>query len=152
MQNSQFAVAVHALGYLGWFGMQRGGELIPSDEVAVSVNTNPVVVRRLLGSLRDAGLVVSQPGPGGGWRLLRSPAEITLGEVYRALPADSRFAPPHRLPSEECPVGRHVQGIVGGICREAERAMVDRLSDMTVADVIESVASKTGAATRQVVV
>lgn len=150
MQNSQFAVAVHALDYLGWFGMERGGELIPSEEVAASINTNPVVVRRLLGALRKAGLVESQPGPGGGWRLVGTPAEINLRGVYRALATDPLFAPPHREPSAVCPVGRHVQKVVGRIVCEAETAMEERLMQVSLADVMEAVAERAGRRPRSV--
>ena len=66
MISSRSAVAVHLLTLLAMF---EGGEPLPSGYMADSVNTNAVVVRRILGALREAGLVRSQEGSGGGWYL-----------------------------------------------------------------------------------
>ncbi|HEX8852924.1 MAG TPA: Rrf2 family transcriptional regulator, partial [Pyrinomonadaceae bacterium] len=79
--NSRFAVAVHALTLLAW----AGEEPVKSEYLACSVNTNPVVIRRILCALARAGLVTSQTGASGGSRLARPAAEITLREVYRAV-------------------------------------------------------------------
>lgn len=145
MRGSQFTVAVHALAYLGWASEAWSSELVTSEALAASVNTNPVVVRRLLGSLREAGLVTSQPGPGGGWRLVRTPDAITLRDVYEAVSDDALFAPPHRVPSHECPIGRTVHRVIGRLCNEAERAMAERLGQFTVADTIDEVAESLAA-------
>ena len=68
MNNStRFAVAVHTLTLI----LQGQGEPVTSEAIAGSVNTNPVVIRRVLGALRGADLVLSQGGNGGGWRLTR---------------------------------------------------------------------------------
>jgi len=140
MRSSQFTVAVHALAYLGWAAEAWSSELVTSEDLAASVNTHPVVVRRLLGSLREAGLVTSQPGPGGGWRLVRAPDAITLRDVYEAVADDALFAPPHRAPSHVCPIGRTVHRVIGRFCTEAERAMAERLGQFTIADTIDDVA------------
>lgn len=145
MRGSQFTVAVHALAYLGWAAEAWSSELVTSEDLAASVNTNPVVVRRLLGLLREAGLVTSQPGPGGGWRLVRAPEAITLRDVYEAVSDDALFAPPHRAPSHVCPIGRTVHRVIGRFCSEAERAMAERLGQFTIADTIDDVAAALGA-------
>jgi DNA-binding IscR family transcriptional regulator len=76
--NSQFSMAVHVLTVLA----RHKDEKIKSEKIACSVNTNPVVIRRLLGQLSQADLVESQTGAAGGTRLARCPKEITLAEVY----------------------------------------------------------------------
>jgi hypothetical protein len=77
--NSRFAVAVPVLTLMAW----SGEEPLKSEQVAESVNTNPVVIRRMLCELAEAGLVVSQTGSLGGSRLANDPAETTLLDVYR---------------------------------------------------------------------
>lgn len=109
--------------------------------IASSVNTNPVVIRRLLGSLRSAGLVISQPGTGGGWRLAREPGSISLRDVYRAVEGEPLFALHYRAPNSACLVGRNIQQVLTGVFREAEQALENKLADLTVADVRRGVLS-----------
>lgn len=137
--NSRFAVAIHTLAFLA-FAEQRQAEPVSSDVIAQSVNTNPVVIRRLLGTLRDAKLVTSQPGSGGGWRLLRSADQISLCEVYGAVKEGPLFAQPPRSPDPQCMVGRNVQHVLGGFLEAAEHAMERSLSEMTVAQVMQEIA------------
>ena len=68
--NSRLTIAVHALAWMA-LAQRRGLEQLTSDQVAASVNTNPVVIRRSLGDLRRAGLVEVRHGAGAGWRLAR---------------------------------------------------------------------------------
>ena len=145
--NSRFAFANHILTLLAC----AEHEPITSAFIASSVNTNPVVIRRLLGCLREAGLVTSQPGTGGGWRLLRAPAAISLREVYRAVDDEPLFALHHRAPNSDCPVGRSIQQALTGVFREAEFALERKLADLTIADVVRGVelAASCAAATDQ---
>src|SRR3981081_4038821 len=78
--SSRFAVAVHVLTLMAW----ADEECLKSDQVAVSVNTHPVVIRRRVGELAEDKLVSSQTGSTGGSRLARNPEQITLLDVYRA--------------------------------------------------------------------
>jgi len=142
--NSRFAVAIHTLAFLA-FSEQRQVEPVSSDVIAQSVNTNPVVIRRLLGVLRDAKLVTSQPGSGGGWRLLRSADAISLCEIYGAVKEGPLFAQPPRSPDPHCMVGRNVQHALGGFLNTAEHAMEHALAKMTVADVVQEIVKTFGA-------
>ncbi|MFL6374805.1 MAG: Rrf2 family transcriptional regulator, partial [Pyrinomonadaceae bacterium] len=100
--NSQFSMAVHVLTLLA----RSDGSNLKSDEIAASVNTNPVVIRRLLGQLAIAGLVSSQSGALGGSRLSAAADKIRLSEIYRAVCSGEIFAL-HGSPNQDCPVGRH---------------------------------------------
>ncbi len=80
--NSQFAIAVHVLALIA----KGGEENVKSDCVAKSVNTNPVVIRRLLCNLNQAKLVISQTGGAGGTRLVRPPEEIRTKQPPNNLP------------------------------------------------------------------
>jgi Rrf2 family protein len=115
---------------------------LTSEMAAGSVNTNPVVIRRILGSLRKAGIVSSQPGPAGGWSLQRDPKEITLRQVYRAVEEEALFSMHHRPPSSQCRIGRHIQQTLEGYFQAAEAAMVDELGEHTIADVVDDVLAR----------
>lgn len=138
--NTRFAVALHALGYL----VYSRAELSTSDELAASVNTNPVVIRRLLAALREAGLVSSQAGPGGGWRLERPGEQISLAEIYRAVEDEPLFALPARDPSDACEVGAHVHEVFNRIAADAEHALIDHLATVTIADLVTEIARRVG--------
>ena len=58
---------------------------VTSEAMARAMQTNPVVIRRIMAGLRDAGFVRSEKGHGGGWTIARDLAAITLREVYMAL-------------------------------------------------------------------
>jgi Rrf2 family protein len=131
--SSRSAVAIHALTMLGrWYDRS-----LTSAEIADSLASNPVLVRRILGSLRDAGLVWSTEGRGGGWTLARSPREITLHDAFAAVeegPVLSRHAHP---PSEACEVGRHMQAVLEAEFRAAEHAMEERLGRTSIEDLVQ---------------
>jgi Rrf2 family protein len=135
--NSRMAVAVHVLTLLA---QHVGSELITSEYIAGSVNTNPVVVRRLLASLRAAKLVTSQGGPGGGWVLARDPRAITLRDVFIAMAEGSLFPLHTNEPNPKCPVGRSIQKAVVPHFQSAQAALEDDLARTTIADVLKTTA------------
>jgi Rrf2 family protein len=132
--NSQFAIAIHILTLLA----QGDDEPVTSQRIAGSVNTNPVFIRRILGLLSRTGLVTSQPGVGGGWRLLRDPASITLLEVYRAIDEDPLLSMHHSQPNPECLIGRNIQRTLTIYFGEAERAFEQVLAGQTIAQVLKT--------------
>src|SRR5258708_35279910 len=107
-ESCRFAFAVHILAMLA----HRPGRGVTSEYLAGSVNTNPVVVRRVISSLRRAGLVCCAKGAGGGATLCREPETIGLDEIYRAIePARSLATKRHR-PNLRCPVARQVKTVL----------------------------------------
>lgn len=134
--NSRLTVAVHALTWLA-LAHRRGRERLTSDEVAASINTNPVVVRRCLGDLRKQGLVEVSHGAGAGWRLAKEPEDITLQRVLDAVQAEPIFALHHREPNLECPVGRGIRPVLSDIYRQATDALRRELAHTSIADVLE---------------
>jgi Rrf2 family protein len=138
--SSRVAVAVHVLAFLTW---RREEEAVSSQQIARSVNTNPVVVRRIVGALRRAGLVEVQPGAAGGARLARAPEEITLLEVYRTVEDGAPlFALHTQPPCRDCGVGANIQATLVEVFGEAQSAMEAVLAGVTVADVWRSVAAR----------
>jgi Rrf2 family protein len=132
--NSQFAIAVHVLTMLA----KDHEQFVKSECIAGSVNTNAVVIRRLLGELGQANLVISQTGAAGGTRLARRPSEINLAEVYRAVSCGEVFALHHRGPNRECPVGRNIEAVLCNLQKEIDKSINQTLSRYTLQSVIDS--------------
>jgi len=133
--NSRLTIAIHALTWLA-LARRRGHEVLTSDQVAASVNTNPVILRRSLGDLRRAGLVEVRHGAGSGWRLAREPAAITLLDVYDAVGPEPLFALHHTEPNLECPVGRGIRPALGHVYGVIEQAVRSELAGTSIADVL----------------
>ena len=133
--NSRMTIAVHVLTWMALAHRRGHGELT-SDQVAASVNTNPVIIRRSLGDLRRAGLVDVRHGPGAGWSLARVPEEITLLEVYDAVGQEPLFAMHRGEPNLRCPVGKGIRPALSQVYGEIEQAMRHELARTSVGDVL----------------
>jgi Rrf2 family protein len=133
--NSQFSMAVHILSLLAG----ADGDNVKSEMIARSVNTNPVVIRRLLSHLNQAGLVLSQTGAFGGTRLARLPEQITLCDIYKAVSCGDVFALHAKSPSQDCPVGRNIEAILCGLQKEIDKSIGEKLAEFTLANVLEKV-------------
>ncbi|MER6144705.1 Rrf2 family transcriptional regulator [Streptomyces sparsogenes] len=133
--SSRSAVAIHALAMLAH---RRGGSLT-SAEIADSLESNPVLVRRILGRLRDAHLVRSTEGRGGGWSLARDPRDITLHDAYAAVEEGQIFSRHTRPPSGACEVGRHIGDLLDAEFQNAERALEQQLARTTIAGLLQQI-------------
>src|ERR1051325_376950 len=103
--SCRFAMAVHVLAILAY----KDGDRVTSSLLAASVNTNPVIIRRLLLVLQRARWVETRKGAGFGSRLSCSPSRINLGEIYRAVEEGESFVMPRGKPNCACPVGNCIQ-------------------------------------------
>lgn len=135
--NVRFSNALHILTLLA--GMPE--QPLTSEFIAGSVNTNPVVIRRLLGVLRKKGYVTSTPGTGGGWRLTADPKKITLLDIRRTLEESSPFALQPQ-PNPDCEVGRGIQDALIAVYADAEQAMESRLARVSVQKLLDMVLKK----------
>jgi Rrf2 family protein len=133
--NSRMTIAVHVLAWLA-LAQRRGLAILTSDQVAASVNTNPVIIRRSLGDLRRAGLIQVRHGAGAGWSLARAPEEITLLEVYDAVAQAPLFAMHRSEPNPDCPVGRGIRPTLSQLYGEIEQGLRRELARTSVADVL----------------
>ncbi len=129
--NSRFAVSVHILAYLAY----RRDAAVPSAEIAASVDTNPVVIRRLLSALVKARLVRAQKGASGGFSLSNSADKISFLDIYHAVEPEPdrglrRFAPNHK-----CPVGAKIESILHEVFFKAQAGMEAELARVSLADV-----------------
>ena len=136
MVATRFAVAIHILLLLAC--REKCGPAT-SLLIARSVNTNPVVVRRITGQLARAGLVRVRRGPGGA-ELMRAPELITLGDVWQAMNAGRHgpVLPLHAGPNLQCPVGRDVHAVLSQAFATVERAMNEALQQTTLAGLVAS--------------
>jgi Rrf2 family protein len=133
--SSRFIVSVHLLTLLA----QSQGKPVTSEWLAGSANTNPAVVRKLLGMLAKAGLTTSQLGVGGGALLARPADAITLVDVYRAVSEKDLFALHHETPNQACPVGRNIQSAMVGTMTRSQQALENELAGQTIASVLADV-------------
>ena len=137
--NSRMTVAVHILSYLVLASRKRSNA-VTSEQIARSVRTNPVVIRRLLGLLRQGGLVRSQRGANAGWTLARRPDAITLLDVYSAVDNEPVFGLHASPPNPGCPIGRGLPGALrkryGTLERELRRELALTSVEEVLADTL----------------
>ncbi|MFJ9620874.1 Rrf2 family transcriptional regulator [Streptomyces sp. NPDC101181] len=136
--NSRLTIAAHALTWIGLY-QRRGHEVATSEQIATSVNTNPVVIRRLLGELRRAGLVDSRRGAGAGWTLSRDLAAITLLDIHEAIGAGPIFALHRSTPDPECVVGLGIGPALTSVYDGLEAVLRRELARTTLEDVLQDV-------------
>jgi DNA-binding IscR family transcriptional regulator len=103
------------------------------------VNTNPVVIRRLLAELHQAGLCQSRRGAGAGWMLGRDLESITLLDVYDVVGPSPLFGMHPATPDPECVVGAGIQPAMRGVYDGIERVIREELAKTTLADILRDV-------------
>jgi len=139
MSDSQrFPIAVHTLVYLAHKGALDASRAVCSAELAASMPTNPVVVRRVTAMLGRAGLVESRPGAHGGAWLAKPPADLKLDAVLHAVGGCANLGAP-TLGTQGCPVGQRIPDAVRGALISANAAATERLGTITVADLLAEV-------------
>ena len=136
-KNSHFTLMVHVLTLL--VGAKNP---VSSSRIAGSVNTNPVLIRQIIGQLRNAGLVETIPGSTGGARLSLAAADITLGDVYQLVKSETLFGLHAKTPNPHCPIGRNIQAILVDIYDEMDTLLYKELSSTSIADMLARVTDK----------
>lgn len=130
--SSRFTIGLHILTAIDTF---QNEYKVTSDFLAGSIQTNPVVVRRILGQLKKAGLIESSQGVAG-ITIPKPLEEISFYDVYAAIePVEEgdlfRF---HDSPNPDCPVGRNIHTLLDGKLREIQDAMEEKMRQYTLAD------------------
>ncbi|QSQ19491.1 Rrf2 family transcriptional regulator [Pyxidicoccus parkwayensis] len=133
-RDSRLSVALHVLLH-----MEEMGPVVTSEAIGKLMKANPVVVRRTMGGLREAGIMRSEKGHGGGWSLARKLDSVTLADVYEALGTPVLFSIGHRNESPGCLVEQAVNGALGKVFDEAEALLMKQLRSITVADLGKTV-------------
>lgn len=135
-RNSKLSLALHALGHMA----QAPDVPRTSEDLAQLHATHPVVVRRVLAPLRNAGLLQSEKGHHGGWRLARPAADITIAAIYAAL--DEPFLSPGRFspdPAHPCAIEAAMAETVAAAMVEAEAVISRHFAQKTLADIARAV-------------
>ena len=107
---------------------------VTSDVLAEILRTNPVVIRRIMAGLRDAGFVRSEKGHGGGWTIARDLKSVTLRHVFDALGAPDLFAMRNRTEAPGCLVEQAVNSVLDSVYQDAESLLLDRFGATTLAE------------------
>lgn len=130
--SSRFTLAIHIFACIDTFGDEHK---ITSDFLAGSTNVNPVIIRKILGQLKGAGLIEVARGTGG-TTVAKPLSEISFLDIYRAVncaPNGDLFHF-HENPSTNCPVGRNIHPILDDKLLRVQNAMEKELSTITLAD------------------
>lgn len=106
-----------------------------SETMARMLSTNPVVVRRTMAGLREAGYVTSSKGHNGGWELATPLEKITMADIYRALGSPEMFALGLANDDPKCLIEKAVNARIGDTLAAAEAMIVDRFGSMTLAEI-----------------
>jgi len=114
--------------------MARHDGPMTSERIAAMLGTNPVVVRRTMAGLRDAGYVRSEKGHGGGWAIAADLEKVSLLDVHRAVGGPRLFAIGNEHPNPDCAVEQVVNAAVEDALREAESLLVARLGAVSLAE------------------
>lgn len=137
--SSRFSVGVHILALIE---INKDG-VSTSEFLAGSVNTNPAVIRKIMGMLKKAGLVQVRPGIAGA-ELVKDLSEITLLDVYKAVEVvqEKELFSIHDNPNPDCPVGRNIQNTIAPLFEIAQTAMEKALGSVTIEDVVKDIIEK----------
>jgi DNA-binding IscR family transcriptional regulator len=137
--GTKFSIAIHILLSAEFF---REKYKVTSDFLAASAHTNPVVIRKIMGILREAGLIEVASGTGG-ITLTRKPKEITLKDIYFAVNPikDGKLFNIHKNSAPKCPVGGNIINLLEPYFTKAQSAMEDNLTKPTLKNLLDDLNS-----------
>lgn len=128
-RDSRLSGVLHVLLH-----MAERRDPMTSEALAQAMQTHPVVIRRILGGLRDAGFVRSEKGHGGGWTIQRALREITMRDIYDAIGRPALMAMGHRTDAPGCLVEQAVNAALDTSFRDAEALLLARFAQVTLAE------------------
>lgn len=131
--SSRLTIATHILLCIETF---KNDYKVTSNFLAGSINTNPVIVRNILGLLSSAGIVEIKAGVGGA-SLAKSPNEITLLDIFKAVEKDESLFHFHENPNPQCPVGRTVHSVMDGKLDNIQSAMENEMAKITLKQLVK---------------
>ncbi|KPN95981.1 Rrf2 family transcriptional regulator [Lysinibacillus sp. ZYM-1] len=129
MINIRLSVAIHVLSLIST------DSTLSSEKIASSVNTNPVVIRRISSDLKKAGILTSKVGVPGS-SLTRDPSDITLFDIYKAVHIEKELFPIHNNPNPDCHVGKKIQHTLNVTFESVQTAMENELKNKTLESVM----------------
>jgi Rrf2 family protein len=135
--SSKFTIGVHLLAVIDYLGED---EKATSTVLASSIGVNPVIVRNVMGNLKEAGLISVSQGKSG-ISLTKTPDQITFYDIYKAVDSvkDEGLFHFHGNPNPECPVGRNIHKAMDSKLTRVQRCMEDEMRKITLADVMTDI-------------
>lgn len=133
-RDSRLSGVLHVLLH-----MAEANGPVTSETMAKMMQTNPVVIRRILGGLREQGYVTSEKGHGGGWQLACDLETVTLYDIYSALDHPAIFSIGNRSESPDCLVEKAVNGAMNESLEEAENLLLARFKQVSLAQLSRDV-------------
>lgn len=131
-RDSRLSGVLHVLLH-----MAEAGQPVTSETMAKAMHTNPVVVRRVMAGLREAGFVRSEKGHGGGWSIACDMGAVTLRDVYAALGSPQPFAMGNRTEAPGCLVEQAVNAALDEAFHDAEALLMARMGAVSLAALAE---------------
>ena len=130
--SSRFTIAIHMLTCMDVF---KDKYKVTSDFLASSINVNPVIIRKILSQLKDAGLIEVKRGPGGA-TIAKPLDEITFFDVYQSVDCieENTLFHFHENPNPDCPVGKNIHQILDDKLLRIQAAMEQELKSITLAE------------------
>ena len=125
MSNTRFATAIHIMTLLA----KCQEEWLTSDWIAGSININPVIVRKELGILRDANLVVSKQGKVGGSQIASDPSKIKISDIYKAVKNSEVLGKKNKNPNPICPIGKDINENLKNLFIETDQIVINFLGN-----------------------
>ena len=131
--SSRFTLAIHILTCIETF---KDDYKVTSDFIAGSTNVNPVIIRKILVQLKNAGLIEVARGTGG-TKITKPLSDITFLDVYKAVECveENQLFHFHERPNEKCPVGKNIHNVLDDKLQRVQLAMEKELQSITLADV-----------------
>jgi Rrf2 family protein len=134
--NTRVATAIQILCVIAY----KGADGANSEIVAKSLRTNPVVVRRLLKSMEQQGLVEIRPGKDGGVQLRRAPDQITLDQIYKAVESQTVVFGLRPRGNPRCPVDSRMKDLLAPLFKAADNAVETTLRQTTLGSLVKEIA------------
>lgn len=135
MRNEQFSSALYVLMSLAYNSDRK----LSSREMAMGLKTNPVVVRRLMSQLAEAGLISSRKGRDGGVWLAMDPRKVTLADIYKAVEVPDMIADFDRPKLKACPVSCSMKKIVSQVSNRLEKDIEKSLAQTKLSDLLQKI-------------
>ena len=135
--SSRFTIGVHLLAVIDYLGEN---EKVTSSVLAGSIGVNPVIVRSVMGNLKEAGMISISQGKSG-ISLTKTPGQITFYDVYKAVDSvneDGLFHF-HENPNPECPIGRNIHKAMDSKLETVQMCMEEEMRKITLADVMKDI-------------
>jgi len=133
--TSRFTIAIHALAFIDLFQDEMR---VTSNVLANSIQANPVIIRTVLGKLKEAGMIDARQGSGGS-RLAKPLEEISFYDVYKAVDPinEEGLFHFHENPHPECVVGGNIHAALDGKLNKVQESMENELKQIHLSDVVD---------------